>query len=148
MKNKSKNEIIRVKAMCLFERDGKLFVSKNYDRAKKETFYRVIGGSVEFSETAEEAVRRELREELNLEIENLQFLTVVENIFTFEGEKGHEIIFLYKGDLSDKDIYKKESISYVEAGGKKLSAEWIKISDVLEERIKLYPPFDYKKFLN
>ncbi len=147
MKNYSKNKKIKVKAMCLFKCKGKVFVCKARDEVKKETFFRVIGGSVEFSETAEESVRREIKEELNCEIKNIKFLTVVESIFTYRGEKGHEVVFLFGGDLSNKDIYKKESICYVEANGEKQNAEWVEISDIFKGKIKLYPEFDYKKFL-
>lgn len=136
----------KVKAMCLFKCKGKVFACKAHDEIKNETFFRVIGGSVEFSETAEKAVRRELREELNCEIKNLRFLTVVENIFTYKGERGHEVVFLFKGDLSNKDLYKKGAVCQV-AGEDWVNAEWVDISDIFKGKVKLYPEFDYKKFL-
>ncbi len=88
-----------------------------------------------------------MREELNSEIENLQFLKVIENIFIYEGEKGHEITFLYKGDLSNKEIYKKDFVHVLDdVGG--LPAEWVSISDILEEKIIFYPSFDYKQLFS
>ncbi len=146
MKNKSKNKRIKVKAMCLFECEGRVFVCKGHDAVKDETYFRVIGGSVEFSETAGEAVRREIKEELNCKIKNLKFLTVVESIFTYRGEKGHEAIFLFKGDLSNKDLYKKKAACQID-GEDWISAEWADIADIFKGKIKLYPKFDYKKFL-
>ncbi len=146
MKNQSKDKKISVKAMCLFECKGKVFVCKAHDKSKNETFLRVIGGSVKFSETAEEAVKREIKEELNCEIKNLRFLTVVESIFTYQGEKGHEVVFLFKGDLSNKDLYKKKALCRI-AGEDWISAEWVDIADIFKGKIKLYPEFDYKKVL-
>lgn len=43
------------------------------------------GGFVDPGETAEDAVRRELKEELNLEIENLNFFTTDQNTYFFKG---------------------------------------------------------------
>jgi NADH pyrophosphatase NudC (nudix superfamily) len=61
---------IRIKAMCLFYKDGKVLVSKGFDKVKNENFYRVLGGSVNFFETGEAGVRREIQEELLSEVEN------------------------------------------------------------------------------
>ena len=132
----------RVKAMCIFTHDDKTLASKGYDAIKKEHFYRVLGGSVEFGETSEEGVRREIKEELLCEIENLKLLSVVENIFEFEDRTGHEIVFIYKGDLSNKDLYKNDKIRIVEPY-KEFDAEWISISEILTGKIPLYPKTDY-----
>ncbi len=142
MKNLTKNKKIAIKALLVIKHKGKLLLNKGRDSVKKETFYRFVGGSVKFGETAEKAIRREIREELNSEIENLEFLKVVENIFTYEGEKCHEIIFLYQGDLANKDIYQKEKIP-IDVNG--FPAEWVPISDILEGKIILYPTFNYKE---
>lgn len=146
MENYSQSKRIMVKAMCLIEHEGKLLLCKGYDKVKKETFFRVIGGTVNFGEKCEEAVRREIREELNYEIENLRFITVIENIFTYEREEGHEIVFLYKGDLSNKEIYKKKIIHIPDA--EDFPVEWVPISDILEEKVKLYPAFNYRELFS
>ncbi len=65
-----------------------------------EGYHRLIGGSVEFGESHQDAIRREVEEELGAAIEDLVLLTVVENIYTVDGEPGHEIVFLYSGRLS------------------------------------------------
>ena len=142
MKNLTKNKKIAIKALLVIKHKGKLLLNKGQDSVKKETFYRFVGGSVKFGETAEKALRREIKEELNSEIENLKFLRVIENIFTYEGEKCHEIIFLYQGDLANKDIYQKEKIP-IDVNG--FPAEWVSISDILEGKIILYPTFNYKQ---
>lgn len=129
--------------MCLVERDGKLLLCKGYDKVKNETFFRFIGGTVNFGENTEEAVRREIKEELDSDIENLHFLTVIESIFTYEGKKSHEIVFLYKGDLYSQEIYKKKFIPIADA--EEFPAEWVPISDVLEGKVILYPSFNYRK---
>jgi len=137
---------ICVKVMCLVEHKGRLLLCKGYDHVKKEIFFRILGGGVNFGEKVEDALRREMKEELNSDLENLRFLTVIENIFTYEGEKGHEITFLYKGDLANEDIYEKKSIPI--PGEYEFPAEWVSVSDILEEKIILYPSFNYKKLFS
>lgn len=140
-------ETIETKAMCLIEHNGRLLVCEGYDKVKKEKFFRIIGGGINFGEKAEDALRREVREELDSGLENLRFLTVIEDIFTYAGEMGHEITFLYKGDLTNKDIYTKESIPILD-NPDDFPAQWVPISDVIEDKVILYPSFDYKKLFS
>lgn len=136
----------RVKAMCLFVYNGKTLASKGYDQHKNEVFYRVIGGTINFGEKSEDGIRREIREELKCEIENLKLIDVVENIFTYQGQQRHEIAFLYKGDLTNKDLYRQEKIHIVEPDGE-FDAEWVPINDILSGKITLYPELDYSSIL-
>ncbi|MDP3052122.1 MAG: NUDIX domain-containing protein [bacterium] len=138
---------IKIKAMCLVEHERKLLLAGGYDEIKKEKFFRVLGGSINFGEKAEDALRREIKEELDSGIENLQFLTVVENVFTYNGQEGHEITFLYRGDLSNKDIYDKDFIQIIDYP-EGLPAQWVSIANILEGQAILYPSFNYKKIFS
>lgn len=137
---------IKVKAMCIFVHKGKTLAAKGYDEKKGETFYRLIGGSVEFGEKTEEGARREIREELGCEIENLKLVKIVENVFQFNGKLGHEIVFLYAGDLSNKALYEQERIHIVEPY-LEFDAEWVPVEDILSGKSILYPGFDYSEIL-
>src|SRR5436309_15550234 len=97
---------IRPIAIGVFRRDGRIFVAEGYDPAKGETFYRPLGGAIKFGERAQEALVRELREEVKVEATNLKFLGAIENIFNFKGQTGHEIVLVYEGDFADDAIYK------------------------------------------
>lgn len=136
-------DFIKVKAMCLFHNDGKILASKDFDSVKKQYFYRVLGGHVEFHEICEDTVRREIMEEIQSEIDNLKFLQVLESIFIYEGKKGHEIVFLYVGELRNKDLYKQKIIPITE-NNQTLNAEWVPIPDILQGDVPLYPSFDYQ----
>lgn len=70
------------------------------------------GGYVELSETTEEAVLRELKEELLLDFEIKQYLGVLENFFDIENGKVHEISFYYLMNTPDK--LNKEDFSLTE----------------------------------
>ena len=143
---------IRVKAMCLIIHEGRILVADG-DSMKSgvrpivpSNFYRVLGGSLNFDESAEEGVRREIREELNSEIENLEKLDVIENHFTYAGERGHEIVFLFKGTLSRTELTKQDVIHIIE-DTYEFDAVWVPIEKILNKEVTLYPEADYNKLL-
>ncbi|MFY9493530.1 MAG: NUDIX domain-containing protein [Minisyncoccia bacterium] len=141
------NKIV-VKAMCVVGRNGQeVLAGIGRDDVKGEDFGRIIGGKIEFGETAEFALRREFQEELNTELEDLFFIKMVENIFTYNGQPGHEIVFVYRGSLADKTLYQKDLIR-VEDGGKEFDVRWVPLDDVYLGKLKLYPELDYKVILN
>lgn len=55
---------------------------------------RPLGGGVNFAEPWTEALRREFREELRVELSRIGPPRVVENIFEHEGVTGHEVVFV------------------------------------------------------
>ncbi|MGH1351526.1 MAG: NUDIX hydrolase [Methyloligellaceae bacterium] len=135
---------IRVKAMCVFCHKGKTLASCGEDQKTGEKFYRLLGGSVEFGESAEQAVRREMIEEIQSEISNLTFLTVVENIFEFEGIPGHEVVFIYKGDLVRSELYNLPVFPFDE-GQTRQTAKWVNTDDIISGQSILYPSTDYSE---
>lgn len=142
-----KSNQIDIKAICVILRDNKeVLVGMGYDEIKKEHFGRMIGGGMNFGETGEDAVRREIKEELNSELENLKFIKVLENIFIYNGNHGQQIVFLFKGDLKDKSLYKKEKIPVIDT--KPFDAVWLPLQDVIDGKVKLYPEFDLSLLLD
>ena len=115
---------IRVISVCVFRNAGSILVTDGFDSAKNAAFHRPLGGGIEPGETSAEAVAREVREELGLEIENLTLLGVLENIFTWEGDPGHEIAFVYDGWFADASVYERRDLAGIEADGGPVSASW------------------------
>ena len=126
---------IRPVALGLAIRDGKLLVSEGYDSKKNQTFYRCLGGGIEFLETSQEAIKREFKEEIGADITVKDFLGISENIFTFEGKNGHELIFLYIVELKDSD-YKDEYSIIDEVNS---TAKWIDIQAFKNKEKIVYP---------
>ena len=107
---------IRHVAICVFRHRGRILVGRGYDDVKKERFYRPLGGAVEFGELAVEALCREIREELELEIEDPIQLGVLENRFEYRGKPGHEIVFVYDARFTDPNVYAERELPIREPG--------------------------------
>ena len=115
---------VRVKAICLFTSADRLLAVDGFDPTKQRSFWVPVGGRVEFGETSTEAIVREVREELSMEITDLRLLGVLENIFEFDGGDGHEIVFVYDARFADSLMYDQAVIS-VMAGDEAFTAHWI-----------------------
>lgn len=106
---------IRPIAICLFSHNDKILVSEERDPAKGETFYRPLGGGIEFGEHSTETIHRELMEEIGAKAKDLAYLGTLENIFIFNGIPGHEIVQVYDGTLTEPGLYEQAVISGHEA---------------------------------
>jgi len=105
MGKKKKKKRVKPKAVCVFRWDDKIFVAEGYDPAKKQTFYRPIGGTIEFGEYGHETIKREVMEEIKVVVADVTFLGLSENIFTYDGKPGHEIMLVYDGRFTDDSLY-------------------------------------------
>lgn len=132
---------IRPLAICVFCHQDKILVFEGYDPKKDQIFYRPLGGAIEFGEHNTEAIRRELMEEIGAEVKELVYLGTLENIFTFNGEPGHEIVQIYDGALVDSELYEQAVISGHEAEvGGALEAMWKSLDEFGPGKAILYPP--------
>ena len=130
---------IRVLALGLIrDKNNRTFLSEGYDPVKKDKFYRALGGGVEFGETSLEALQREFQEELQAELTNIRYLACLENIFTFQGNPGHEIIQLYQCDFADPKFYQQETIAFNE-GEREKTALWMDIKTLTSGEVRLVP---------
>ena len=133
---------IRVLALGLIRDGERIFISEGYDPVKQQSFYRALGGGVEFGETSYEALQREFQEEIQAALTNIQYLGCLENLFTFNGQQGHEIIQLYQCDFVDAKFYQLEQLIFSE-GERKKKALWVNISRFVSGELRLVP----EKFL-
>ena len=123
---------LNVRTTGVFLNHGKILVHKC-----SEGHYALPGGRVQASEDSITALKREILEELELEIENTSFIGAVENFFTVPEAKFHEYMWMIKGEFKDKSVYDKETIIGKEQE-KELIFEWVDV-----DKLKY---FDFKPF--
>ncbi|MFQ4136602.1 NUDIX hydrolase [Nodosilinea sp. PGN35] len=114
---------IRPISICLMRRGEAILVHEAYDAVKERGFARPLGGGIDFGETSAAAAVREIKEELGHDITDVRLLGIVENIFVYEGEPGHEMVFVYDGRFVDESLYERESLDVVE-GKRRFEAVW------------------------
>lgn len=131
--------MIRAIAIALIRHAGAIFVFEGHDRVKGETFYRPLGGAIDFGERGVEAVARELQEELGAALTDLSFLGIVENMFVFEGKPGHEIVLVYEAAFAEPHYYTMAETTGHEDNGLPFRALWKPLADFGTEGDRLYP---------
>ena|SRR5258708_6020661 len=72
---------------AIFNQDGKLFITLRGKKAKNERGkWEIPGGSVEFGETFEQAIKREIKEEYGVAIEVGELIGVCDHIISEENQ--------------------------------------------------------------
>lgn len=90
MQNKSKKEI-EILVRAIIQMREKFLLCKRVNKR----YYFFPGGHVEFGENINEALTRELKEELGLKIKKCNFIGGSEHLFTEDGKKHHEINLVF-----------------------------------------------------
>lgn len=132
---------IRPIVLGIAKKDNKILVSEGYDETKNETFYRSIGGGIEFLENSKEALKREFKEELDIDINVGEFLGISENIFTYNGKNAHELILFYNVDINNANYKEKYHIIDEVC---ETDAIWIDIDKFVNGELKIYPKEMFK----
>ncbi|WP_373975736.1 NUDIX domain-containing protein [Chitinibacter sp. SCUT-21] len=126
---------IRAKVVCLFEDNGQYLLAEGFDPTKQQHYLMPIGGGIEFGELSADAVIREVAEEIGVQIESPRLLKVFENLFTFDGVAGHEIVFVYLAQLNAP----LQSSIGVESNGAQFKLHWLSVAQMNELAWPVYP---------
>ncbi|WP_413990776.1 NUDIX hydrolase [Labrys okinawensis] len=121
---------INVKALGLHWRDGRLLAAEVYDNEGRVVGVRPLGGTVEFGESSQTALKREFLEELGAEVKVLSGPLVIENLYVFEGENGHEIMFVFEIEFVSNDYRHHETITFSESDGTSGVARWYALEEL------------------
>lgn len=129
---------IRPIAICLFRRGDRILVHEGIDPLNNTHFARPLGGGIEFGEHSQEAIVREIREELGVAIENVRWLGILESIYIYRGEPGHELVFVYDAHFVDETLYGKETLTARE-GERTFEACWRSLDELRGDSLVLVP---------
>jgi ADP-ribose pyrophosphatase YjhB (NUDIX family) len=137
--------------MITFERDSGTF---NYraagivldrervllTRLEGDDFWFMPGGRVEMLEPARESLRREMREEMDVEVTIERLIWVLENFFEFKGQPYHELGLYFL--VSPPKEWERRDVSEFagyEGDGTKLNFRWFSLDDL--DDVRLLPSF-------
>lgn len=134
---------IRNKALAIIHRadpsGDSILVCAIPDDAGNIKGWRPLGGSIEFGEIAAQTVARELHEEIQATAIIGKQIGVMENIYTHEGEHGHEIVFLFETTLTDAGLAVDAEFIVVEDTGTRFKAAWMPVARFKTGQDALFP---------
>jgi 8-oxo-dGTP pyrophosphatase MutT (NUDIX family) len=132
-------QYIRPIAICVFRKADSLFVFEGFDSVKNDSFYRPLGGEIEFGEPGKAAVEREIKEEIGEDVKNVRHISTFESLFTLEGETGHEIVMVYEADFVSESMYEKPEMQGHEDDGSRFRALWMTMEGFRDGTKRLVP---------
>lgn len=80
------------RAIGICVKENKIFLSK----MKNDVNWSFVGGKVRIGESTEEAILREYKEEIGVDLQIDKLLAVIENFFDLQGQSWHQYIFFYQ----------------------------------------------------
>ena len=81
---------------------------------------------------------REIDEELGVRVVDPRYLGTVENIFSYLGVPGHQLVRVYEVRFADPELYKRDRFDCVEGNGIGFTCIWKPLAE-FGERDPLYP---------
>ena len=108
---------------------------------ERSPYYYLPGGRVKMGETAEQAIIREIKEELNIPLKISRPLWLVQSFFKEDVNKldYHELCLYFLMDISESGILLKGDKFAVLEGKDPLTFEWLEFARLKEEYF--YPKF-------
>lgn len=130
----------RANTLGIIIKDNNILLEEQEGKHSQGTgiYYRPIGGTIEFGEISSETIIREYSEEIAVNVKIKRYVACLENIFSIDGNIGHEITQIYLIEFIDQTLYQKESFKVVE-GSKTTIAKWVSLEDILDGRKVLFP---------
>jgi len=129
---------IRAIAVALIYRGTDVLVMAVKDDNGAVKGWRPLGGAIEFGESAEEAVVREFLEEIGRPVRCIEQLCVLENLYSHEGARGHEVVFTFEAELLGSELEPAITSSFVD-GGVTNHVAWCPVSEFVAGNQRLFP---------
>jgi len=130
---------IRAKVVCLLRNGDRILLLHITDPYDGRRFLIPPGGGVEFGETLEQAVMREIAEEVGIQIASPRRLGMFENIFRYAGKPEHELVFVYEAECDDAELCAQGEVVVTESNGSLFAASWYTLAEVTASGLPLFP---------
>ena len=121
--------------------DLRKYITFNTEATRAEWKDDVGKWKVTLRQTTSSGEEREFQEEIQAKLTNISYLGCLENLFTFNGKQGHELLQVYQCDFVDAKFYELESLVFAE-GKRQKTALWVDIALFKSGELLLVPePF-------
>ena len=123
---------LNIRAAGLIVHNGKFLVHRNINKEH----YALIGGRIEAGEDSKSALKREIKEEIGIDVEILDPVAVIESFYIINGSKYHEVMFVHRAEFCDAELTESlESFKNVE-GKEHLKYVWLDLDKLDDYFIK------------
>lgn len=127
---------VNVRCAGIIRREGHVLVAREED----DDFVLLPGGRVQRGESSLEAIHREMKEELDADVEAPQLRYIVENFFWRHGNQFHEFGFYYEVEAPQHLSFSPGDVCFrSEDDGKQLSFEWVPFTANALCAVNLHP---------
>ncbi len=121
---------------ALIENNGRYLLEKS----NNVDFLNMPGGRVHVGESTLDAIKREIKEEIGITVDNCRLIKVAEQFFNFDNKNYHELNFVYYVHLDDNNpLTKKKCIKNLD--NKNETMNWYKKDEL--HNYKILPEFIY-----
>ena len=131
-----KEKDLRKVALGIAIKNNKVLVEKGHDKVEQIDFYRCLGGGIEENETPLEAVKREFKEELNIDIIVNKELGTIDSHFGYNWKNGHELVYLFDITIPEESLKKNYTIIDNDIAS---PGEWISIDEFKSGKKIIFP---------
>jgi 8-oxo-dGTP pyrophosphatase MutT (NUDIX family) len=130
---------IRPKVVCILRRGASILLIRATDPEDDQSFLTPPGGGVKFGETLEQAMCRELHEELGVDLSNFKRLGMLENFFRLGGRDEHELVYVFETDAAATALAQRDELEVIESNGERLPARWYGEGEIAASGLPVYP---------
>lgn len=130
---------LRVAVQCVFRHEGRILVFEQLFARAGRRALRAVGGGAEPGETPEQALVREVREELAREIESLRLLGTLEIRDPWWGYEPLHRVHVFDARFADAATYALDIVEGADADGTVIRARWRTPDDIAADPLPFVP---------
>ena len=120
----------RIAVQCVFRHGGRVLLFEQAFRRSGRRAHRAVGGGVEPGETPEQALAREVREELGREIAAPVLLGVLQESEPWWGVEPHHVVHVFDARFADESVYALAVVEGADADGTIIRASWRSLDEL------------------